>query len=154
MAVHRRYDILAIVILVLCVVAYASFRSDFRLCEQMPAQFFDGSQLPPNQRASEEKVARAYWKCAVAQVRWKYGYAHRLPVDPPDEFAVNSGEAGGAAAHDSAVRNRYWQKLRAIWHASSIWQEKYEWNPITLKNSMQSAGEWLERLMRRITGYS
>jgi hypothetical protein len=153
MSIHRRHDILAIVILVLCVVGYASFRSDFRLREQMPAEFFDGSHLPPSQRASEEKIARAYWKCAVTQIQWKYGYARRLPVDPPDEFAINKEEVG-APARDSAARDRYWQRLHAIWGTSGIWQQHYEWNPNVFKESLQSGGDWLGRLMRRVTGYS
>ena len=72
MAVHRKHDIMAIVALVLCIVAYASFRSEFRLRAQMPAEFFDASRVPANKRISEEKIARAYWKCAVTQVQWKY----------------------------------------------------------------------------------
>jgi hypothetical protein len=151
MAVHRRHDILAIVIVVLCVVAYAAFRTDLRLREQMPTEFFDGAHLPPPQRASEEKIARAYWKCAVTQIQWKYGYAHRLPDEPPDEFSVTAEEAG-AAAGNSALRSRYWQRLRVIWDATDIWQEHYEWSPIVFKESLQSAGDWLERLMRRVTG--
>ena len=153
MAVHRRYDIIAIVAVVLCIAAYASFRSEFRLRSGMPIEFFDSSNVRPERRATEDKIARAYWKCAVTQIQWKYGYAHRLPDDPPVEFAVTTAEAGGAA-NDSAVRSRYWQKLRATWGISGVWQEQYEWNTISLRDSMQSAGEWLERHMRRIVGYS
>jgi hypothetical protein len=153
MAVHRRFDILAIVAIVVCVVAYASFRSEFRLRPRMPVEFFDASQVAADRRVSEEKIARAYWRCAVTQVQWRYGYAHRLPEEPPDEFAVTPEEAG-AAARDSAVRARYWQKLREVWVMSAVWHEEYEWNTISLRESLQSAGQWLERAMRRITGYS
>jgi hypothetical protein len=151
MPVNRKHDIMAIVAVVVCIVAYASFRVEFRLRAQMPPEFFDASRVPANKRVSEEKIARAYWKCAVTQVQWKYGYAHRLPDEPPDEFEVTAEEAG-AAAHDSAVRARYWQKVRDVWVISSVWSEQYEWNTIALKQSMQSAGEWLESTMRRITG--
>ncbi len=153
MAVHRKHDIVGIVVVVLCVLAYASFRSEFRLRAQMPASFFDASYVRKDRQAAEEKAARAYWKCAVAQIQWKYGYAHRLPDEPPEEFAVTVEEAG-AAAHDAALRSHYWIRLRAIWNASGIWQEKYEWSPISLKESLQSAGQWLERHMRSIIGYS
>jgi hypothetical protein len=142
---------MAIVVIVLCIVAYASFRVEFRLREQMPVEFFDASRVPAGKRASEERIARAYWKCAVTQVQWKYGYAHRLPDEPPDEFQVTTEEAG-AAAQDPAVRARYWQKLREVWVISSVWHEQYEWNMIVLRQSMQSAGQWLESTMRRITG--
>jgi hypothetical protein len=148
---HRRHDLTFIVVIVLCVVAYASFRTEFRLRENMPVEFFDPSRVPAGHRASEEKIARAYWKAAVTQVQWVYGYAHRLPDEPPDEFVVTNGEAG-PAAHDPAVRARYWQKLRDVWGISAVWHEKYEWNTIVLRQSFQSAGQWLESMMRRITG--
>jgi hypothetical protein len=153
MAVHRRYDIMAIVAIVLCVVAYASLRSEFRLRPRMPVEFFDASQVAADRRVAEEKIARAYWKCAVTQVQWKYGYAHRLPEEPPDEFAITSEEAG-VAARDSAVRARYWQRLRGVWGVSAVWHKEYEWNTISLRESLQSAGDWLGRTMRRITGWS
>jgi hypothetical protein len=156
MAVHRKLDIVAIVAVVLCVLAYASFRTEFRLIEQMPAEFFDPSQIhkdqvPRDNQASEEKIARAYWKCAVTQIQWKYGYAHRLPEEPPAEFAVNVEDAG-PATHDAVLRAHYWTRLRIIWNESEIWQEKYTWSPISLKESLQSAGQWLELHMRRIVG--
>jgi hypothetical protein len=152
MTVHRRHDIPAIVVFVLCVVAYGSFRTDYRLRERMPTEFFNTSQVPAKVRDSEEKIARAYWACAVSQIQWKYGYAHRLPSDPPEEFVVTA-EAVGPVAKDPVLRSRYWQRLRAIWDASGIWERKYELNPLVFKQSAESAGLWLERLMRRITGY-
>ncbi len=82
MAVRRKHDILIIVVLVLAIIAYGAIRSEFRLRPDMPIEFFDGSGLPPAKRASERKIAEAYWKCAVKQVQWKYGYAHRLPDEP------------------------------------------------------------------------
>lgn len=74
-----------------------------------------------------------------------------LPDEPPDEFQVTTEEAG-AAANDSAVRARYWQKLRNVWVISGAWHEQYEWNTIVLRQSLQSAGQWLESTIRRITG--
>jgi hypothetical protein len=153
MAVYRKHDIAGIVVMVLCVLAYASFRTEFRLREQMPASFFDASHVPKDRQPAEEKAARAYWKCVVEQIQWKYGYAHRLPDEPPEEFAVTV-EAAGAAAHDAALRSHYWIRLRAIWNESGIWREKYDWSPISLKESLQSSGQWLERHMRSIVGYS
>jgi hypothetical protein len=151
MEVHRRYDIMAIVVLVICVAAYASFRSQYRLRPAMPVEFFDASRVPAAKRAAEEKIAEAYWKCAVTQIQWQYGYAHRLPEEPPEEFSVTAAEAG-SAAHDSAARARYWQKVRDVWVISSVWRKQYEWNTIVLRQSLQSAGQWLESTMRRITG--
>ncbi len=151
MAVHRKHEILAIVAGVLCIAAYASFRSEFRLRSAMPVEFFDASRVPLGKRTAEEKIANAYWKCAVTQIQWKYGYARRLPEEPPEEFSVTTAEAG-SAANDSAMRVRYWQKLRDVWGLSAVWHEEYEWNTISLKESLQSAGQWLELHMRRIVG--
>lgn len=151
MAVHRRYDIIAIVVIVICVAVYASTRSEFRLRSAMPTEFFDVSRVPAENRAAAEKIANAYWKCAVTQIQWRYGYAHRLPDEPPAEFSVTTAEG---AANDSAMRARYWHKLREVWGVSAVWHEQYEWNPISLKESLQSAGQWLEGHMRRIVGYS
>ncbi len=152
MAVHRRYDILAIMAGVVGLLAYASFESEFRLRPEMPVEFFDASRMPQPKRAAEEQIARAYWKCAVNEVQWRYGYARRLPDDPPPEFAVAAAELAPAA--DPVTRARYWRRLREVWGISSIWNEHYEFNTLAIRNSLQSAGDSLERLMRRITGYS
>lgn len=151
MAQGRTHEISFIVLLALAIAAYASIRSEFRLRSQMPAEFFDGSRVPAAKRAAEEKIASAYWNCAVNQVQWKYGYAHRLPEQPPVEFVVTP-EQVGSAAHDQGLRARYWQKLRDVWGISTVWHKEYEWNSSTLQNSLQSAGEWLESHMRRIVG--
>jgi hypothetical protein len=153
MAVQRRYDIIAIVVVVILIALYASIRSEFRLREAMPVEFFDASRVPAEKRAAEQKVAEAYWKCAVTQIQWRYGYAHRLPEEPPAEFSVTAAEAG-SAAQDSAARARYWQKLRGVWGVSTVWHQQYEWNTISLTQSLQSAGQWLESHMRRIVGNS
>ena len=151
MAVHRRYDIMAIVAFVIIVALYASIRSEFRLRAEMPVEFFDASRVPAEKRAAEGKIAEAYWKCAVTQIQWQYGYAHRLPDEPPASFSVTAADAG-SAAQDSAVRGRYWQKLRAVWGISTVWHERYEWNTISLTESMRSAGQWLETHVRRVVG--
>jgi hypothetical protein len=151
MAEGRRHDIIYIVLLAIAIAAYASVQTEFRLRSQMPAEFFDASRAPAAKRAAEEKIASAFWKCAVNQVQWKYGYAHRLPEEPVPEFVVTP-EQVGSAAHDQALRVHYWQKLRDVWGISTVWHKEYEWNPSTLQNSLQSAGQWLELHMRRIIG--
>jgi len=151
MAVHRRHDIIALVVLVILVALYASIRSEFRLRPTMPVEFFDASKVPAEKRAAEKRIAEAYWKCAVTQIQWRYGYAHRLPEEPPPDFLVPAADAG-SAAEDSAVRARYWQNLRGVWGLSTVWHQQYEWNTNVLTESLQSAGQWLESLMRRIVG--
>ena len=151
MAIHRRYDILAIIAIAVAIAAYASVRSEFRLRSTMPQEFFDSTAVAPARRGTEEKIAKAYWRCAVAQIQWKYGYGHRLPDEPPEEFAVLPEDGG--ATKDSALRAHYWQKLRDVWGISAVWNERYEWDSSSLRNSMFSAGNWMERHMRRIAGY-
>jgi hypothetical protein len=151
MAVHRKHDVTVIIVFVVCLVTYASFRSELRLRPDMPVEFFDGSRIPPAKRASEEKIAKAYWDCAVKQVQWKYGYAHRLPDEPPAEFSVSSDEIGPAANND-AVRQRYWQRLREVWNVPSAWKTRYEWTAVSLRQSLRSAGDWWGQLVRSVMG--
>jgi hypothetical protein len=147
---HRKHEIAAIVVLVLGVAAYASFRSEFRLRADMPPEFFESSSVPVQRRHAEQLIAKAYWDCAVKQIQWKYGYAHRLPEEPPQEFSVAPGRQGS----EGAEREFYWRRLRSAWGNSSAWEKKYEWNTISLTDSLRSAAQWLETHMRRIVGYS
>jgi hypothetical protein len=149
MAFRRKYDIVIIVALVLAALAYVSCRSAFRLRSDMPIEFFDSSHLPPAKRASEQKIAQAYWNCAVKQVQWKYGYASRLPDDAPPEFGVTSSEVGPVAL-DQAVRRQYWQQLRATWYVSSAWKQEYVWSSISFRQRLRSAGEWWGQLTRNM----
>ncbi len=151
MAIRRKYDIFVIVALVLAGFAYASFSSEFRLTPDMPVEFFDGSHLPPAQRAREEKIAKAYWDVAVKQVQWKYGYASRLPDDPPPEFGVSSS-AVGPLAKDEAVRRHCWLQLRTTWHVASAWKTEYVWSSVSFRQSLRSAGDWWGQLTRNIFG--
>jgi hypothetical protein len=147
MAVRRKLDIIVVIGLVLSVVAYGASRSQFRLRPDMPVEFFDGSRLPPVKRALEEKIARAYWNCAVKQVQWKYGYASRLPDDPPPEFSISASEIG-PVAKDEAVRRRYWQQLRANWNISNAWESQFEWSSVSFRQSLREAMEWWGRVAR------
>jgi hypothetical protein len=151
MALRRKYDIVIIVLLVLAALAYASFSSGFRLQAEMPVQFFDGSHLPPAKRSSDEKIAKAYWDCAVKQVQWKYGYASRLPDDPPPEFGVSATEVG-PVAKDEAIRRHYWQQLRATWHISTVWKTEYLWSSVSFRQSLRSAGAWWSQAARDLFG--
>src|SRR5258708_16387351 len=102
MAARRKHDILVIVVLVLAVIAYSAIRSEFRLWPDMPIEFFDGSGLAPAKRASEQKIAAAYWDCAVKQVQWKYGYAHRLPDEPVPGFSGSASAVAPGSNYESS----------------------------------------------------
>ena len=53
----RKYDVLAVMALVLGLLAIASFRSEFRLHSTMPPEFFDAKRVAGEKRASEESIA-------------------------------------------------------------------------------------------------
>jgi hypothetical protein len=151
MALRRRHDVIIIAALVLAAIAYGASRSEFRLRPDMPLDFFDGSNLVPQRRASERRIAQAYWDSAVKQVQWKYGYGSRLPIDPPPDFSVSADEVG-PAAKDETVRRHYWQQLRVTWNLSSAWKTQYELSSISFRQTLQSAGEWWGQLTRNMFG--
>ncbi|PYX62171.1 MAG: hypothetical protein DMG74_21510 [Acidobacteria bacterium] len=152
MLVNRKYDKATILIIAAGLLAYASFQPKFRLRTALPREFIDeSSSWPAEKRVSEEKVARAYWNCAVTQIQWKYGYGHRLPQDVPPEFAVSTEELG-PTADDPATRARFWRKLRQVWYLPSIWEKDYGWVLPPITNSLRSGGEWLQHQIQRITG--
>jgi hypothetical protein len=152
MPVNRKYDITAIVVIVLAIVGYAAFQPKFRLRSDMPTEFLDeSSTMPAKKRAAEEKIAQAYWRCAVNQIQWTFGYGHRLPESPPVEFTVDIPEFG-AAASDAATRDRYWRRLQRVWYLPSAWEKSYGWDLNAMTSSLKSAGQWLESQTRKITG--
>lgn len=152
MAIRRKYDIVIIVALVLAAFAYAAFSPELRLQSNMPLEFFDATKVPAAKRAAEQKIAEAYWNSAVTQVQWKYGYASRLPDDPPPEFSIIRGNAS-PVAKDEAVRRHYWEQLRATWPVSSAWKNEYVWSSVSFRQSLRSAGAWWAELTRGMWGH-
>lgn len=147
MAVRRKYDIVIIIGLVLAAVAYGASRTEYRLQPDMPREFFDSSTVPPTKRAMEQKIAAAYWNCAVKEVQWKYGYSSRLPEEPLPEFSVSVNEIG-PAARDESIRRRYWSQLRTIWNLSSAWKTEYQWSSVSFRQSLHAAGDWWGQVTR------
>ncbi len=142
------------VVAVLGLVAWASFQPTMHLKNEMPKDFVDGStSSSPQRRVQEEKIARAYWQCAISTVQWSHGYGHRLPDDPPPEFLVTSKEVGTAAA-DTGSRVRYWHNLQRVWNAPNSWEKVYGFDLNSMSASLQAAGVKLEGFLRRITGSS
>jgi hypothetical protein len=151
MLVNRKFDVTAIAVLALGVAAYAAFQPRLRLRPDMPPEFFDAAGVTLAKKAADRKLAEAYWKCAVTEIQWKYGYAHRLPDDPPAEFSLTVSQVG-VAANDESSRIRYWQKVRQVWFLPSVWKEDYGLDLSSMKRSFESAGGWLEDRMWRLTG--
>ena len=146
MFIRRGYDKVLIPVLAAGLFAYASIRPTFRLRTEMPPEFADApSSGPAQKRASEERIARAYWDCVVTQIQWNYGYAYHLPQEPPPEFILIGRQDLGTAATDPATRARYWRKLQGVWYLPSTWTKGYEWDLYWLTNWVRSSGEWLHQ---------
>ncbi len=144
MFVKQWYDKIVIAAVVTLLFVYASYRPKFHMRGDMPPEFFAGTISGPAQkRAAEEKIARAYWECGVIQMQWKYGYASRLPEDPPPEFTVSTQEFGAAAA-DPALRARYWGKLREVWYRPDTWRREYEWDFHWMTSWIRPSAAWLQ----------
>jgi hypothetical protein len=152
---YRKSDRLVIVVILVGItaLAHASFQATFRLRTEMPQGFVaDSRSLPPQSRAQEEKLARAYWQCARS-IQWRYGYGHRLPDDPPPEFLVTAQEVGTAAS-EIGSRARYWRQLQKMWYLPDNWEKTYTFDLPSLTRSLQSGGARLELWLRRVTGSS
>jgi hypothetical protein len=139
---------------VLGIVAYASFQPTLKLKSEMPGAFInESSSWSPQKRTQEEKIARAYWQCALNSVQWNYGFGHRLPDDPPPEFLVTEKDVGTAAS-DVGSRDRYWHNLQRVWNLPNSWEESYGWDLNSMSASLQASGARLERFLRNITNFS
>lgn len=144
MLVNRKYDKLAVLVIVVGLLAYATVQPSFRLRPAMPADFPDDSKSwTPQKRFAEEKIAEAYWNLAINQVQWKYGYAHRLPDEPPPEFVITRPGLA-ASASDPGTRTRYWHKLQRMWYLPTAWQKQYEWTLRPMLDYIQHIGQWLD----------
>jgi len=118
---------IVIPLVVLGLIGYVSYRPKFRLRVDMPPAFVDASSaLPAAKRVPEERIARAYWDCAVTEIQWKYSRAY-LPPHPPPEFTVAS-EDSVAIATGPGSQARYWDKLQEVWYLPGTWTESYEWD--------------------------
>ena len=145
---------LMFIALVLGILVYGSFQPTMRLKPEMPKGFMDDvSSWPPQKRAQEERIARAYWRCALNNVQWNYGYGHHLPDDPPPEFLVTAKDVGTAAA-DTGSRARYWRNLERVWYLPTTWEKTHGFDLNSMSQSLQAAGARLELFLRRMTGAS
>lgn len=114
-----------------------------KLQGDVPPQFLDGSPAArPSHRASEERVAQAYWNCAVTLIQWKHTYGTPLPENPPDDFRIDAKTYGADAAGE-ASRLRYWNKLREAWLLPECWRQSREWSVAWLTEPVSKAANGL-----------
>ncbi|MBZ5526890.1 MAG: hypothetical protein LAN71_03175 [Acidobacteriia bacterium] len=151
MFIRRKFDKYVIAGLAAGLFAYLSFQPVYRLRTVMPPEFADTpSSLPAPQRAGEERIATAYWNCAVTEIQIQYSYGRQLPLDPPPGFQI-AGPSPSNAVEAAAARLRYWRRLRQLWYVPSIWTKVYEWDFSWLTGSVKAAGEWLGEAWRKLS---
>jgi general secretion pathway protein A len=109
---------------------FLSVRPERQLRSAPPVAFFEESpEWNAKRRATEERLAMAYWGSAVRQIQQKYQFRTKLPDDPPPEFNAEGVALPSAALKDdSASRARYWRKLRQVWGLPQIWEKSYGWS--------------------------
>ncbi|MFB3921126.1 MAG: hypothetical protein ACE145_05355 [Terriglobia bacterium] len=108
---------------------YKSTRLVMRLRDDPPPQYLE---FPVNwsapRRTSEERLARAYWRCAVLLSRGQYVFGQRLPEEPPPGFSVDAKSYPSLGESPAAARARYWRKIQEVWTEPAAWHEVYEWH--------------------------
>ncbi len=112
------------------VIVALSIRPVTYLRTDPPTEFFAGlPDSPTAQRATEERIGRAYWDSAVRYVQPKYGFGSDLPDQPLPEFRVEETRARGKSSKsDSDIRERYWRNLRQVWTLPQAWEKSYMWD--------------------------
>jgi hypothetical protein len=145
---HRRIDRFLLVVIPAAFFVYQSTRPLMRLQADVPPQFQDVSPgARSSHRASDERVARAYWNCAVTLVQWRYTYGTPLPQDPPDDFRIDAKTYGADLAGEG-TRLRYWSKLREAWLLPECWRQSREWTIAWIMDPASKAANSLSDFLR------
>ena len=125
---NRLIDNVVMALLVVGLFTYASTRPTFRLRVDMPPEFLHApASWSPEKRATEEKVARAYWYCVVTVIQPKYSFGDPLPLNPPAEFKIITPDLPKGAT-DPDTRLGYWRRLQQIWYLAGTWGKEQTWN--------------------------
>jgi len=111
------------------VVAYFAIPTRMELVPMPPVEFFEARPEWDARRLEiEQRLARAYWDCAVVTIQWKYPYGLRLPEDPPGEFQIDARLLADARKLAPQSRERYWKRLQNVWHLRESWHRVRVWN--------------------------
>jgi hypothetical protein len=144
---HERGSLAAKLAWVLVAVAptilfvYLATRPVMQLRVDPPEEFLSAvKEAVPERRATEERVARAYWDWASLHLQRKYPFATQLPEDPPLEMEVEGNDFHYAKANKreehsdpadleaEVTKRRYWQKLRQVWAMPQAWEKSSLWD--------------------------
>jgi len=123
---------LVIVLVLAGAFLYESVHPVMRLRSNPPADFVRAAaNRKAPVRARQESLARSYWSMAGDFVSEKYSYGEALPLNPPADFTLSSGE-------DYATRALYWQRLRALWSEQSVWATSYQFDTDWISGALES----------------
>jgi len=138
------YPVIAIALLI-----FVSYRPEYHLRTEMPADFSSAASSGTKQRTLEQRIAWAYWESAQMDIQWKYPHGHPLPADPPAEFRIDA-QALGPAASDPSTRQLYWHRLQTVWYAPDSWTRDYGWDWGWASDPLSSTGQWLREETDRL----
>src|SRR5438093_7442337 len=141
MFLGRHFTAITLLVLAGGIFTFESNKETFRLKPEMPREFVDFSGASM-QRAGEERIARAYWDCAMLRIQWKFAHGQHLPEEPPREFAVALPDSVGTTL-DASSRIRYWRKLQSVWYMPTVWHKTYEWDFNWIMDWIEPTQAWL-----------
>jgi len=127
---RRKYWRWALLLLPVGVIGFLSHRPVMmRLKPELPPGFVEvREEWNAEQRAAEERTARAYWQLALGIVQSQYAYGTNPPEDPVPEFKLGEREfPEGSSEASPAMRAKYWKRVREAWPLPQAWQQQHEW---------------------------
>ena len=141
MFLGKHFKTIALIAIASTLFTFASIKETFRLNAEMPPQFLD-TGMSSTQRSTEERIAKAYWDCAMLRIQGKYVHEQHLPEEPPSEFTIALPDLGQDTP-DPSSRIRYWRKLRSVWYAPESWHKTYEWDFNWVMEWTETTQRWL-----------
>jgi hypothetical protein len=143
-----------VLVIVLGVFAFLSYRPVTRLRPDPPASFLEmRKDWDAKRREAEERAARAYWQQALQVIQVKYEYGTPLPAEPPAEFSLDKKDfPSGSLEASPTARARYWERLRVVWNSPQAWEKSYEWSTAWVGESLVSFEQAVHRLVSSIFG--
>lgn len=151
MFIRHNTDKIVICIVVLIFLVAVGYQPAYRLNSKMPSGFFPDDNHSARSSV-DSKIAWAYWETAQMDIQWKWGYAHSLPADPPEEFRIDA-PALGPAGSDPAVRLMYWRRLQQVWPLADTWKKEYGWRLDWLSHPLAAIVGWIKNTAERTFGY-
>jgi hypothetical protein len=141
---ERKFALWWVLLGVLVLLGSLSVRPVMRLQSVPPAGFAEvRPEWGAKRKISEERLAHAYWECAVGVVQWKYAYGTGLPEKPPPEFTLTGASLPPETLVPADARLRYWRRLGKVWSDPKVWRKTYTWSP---NLSFAALKAFLERL--------